>query len=285
MTLIWPYFVGDIHGCWDSYRALEDRIQAHAARHGARPVIVSVGDLVDRGPSSPAVVRHFRLGAAAGTHAAVLGNHDVLLLESLSVFGPEPLCWPARLMHVDDLIAAGEKSARWLTPRDYRAYRKALWLTQGGYQTLAAYGCDPLDEAGWRIDPEDLAFLLALPVVWQDDRFVVTHALATAAALALARLAEGPGDGAGDGAEGGPTAREVKQACDALIWNRRPPDRPADPDRLHLSGHTPVGRPRRRPDLGYVQIDTGCVYGGRLTALCGPTGESFSEPLRDRVAF
>lgn len=285
MTLIWPYFVGDIHGCWDSYRALEDRIQAHAARHGARPVIVSVGDLVDRGPSSPAVVRHFRLGAAAGTHAAVLGNHDVLLLESLSVFGPEPLCWPARLMHVDDLIAAGEKSARWLTPRDYRAYRKALWLTQGGYQTLAAYGCDPLDEAGWRIDPDDLAFLLDLPVVWQDDRFVVTHALATAAALALARLAEGPGDGAGDGAEGGPTAREVKQACDALIWNRRPPDRPADPDRLHLSGHTPVGRPRRRPDLGYVQIDTGCVYGGRLTALCGPTGESFSEPLRDRVAF
>lgn len=281
MSAGWPYFVGDIHGCWDSYQALEERIHAHAVRHGARPRIVSVGDLVDRGPASPAVLRHFRMGAAAGTHAAVLGNHDVLLLESLSVFGPEPLRWPARLMHVDDLIAAGEKSARWLTPRDFRAYRKALWLTQGGYQTLAAYGCDPLDETGWQIDPDDLAFLLDLPVVWQDDSFVVTHALATPTALALARQAEGRGRTA----ESGPTALEVKQACDALIWNRRPPDRPADPDRLHLSGHTPVGRPRRRPALGYIQIDTGCVYGGRLTALCGPTGETFSEPLRDRVAF
>lgn len=279
MTATWPYFVGDIHGCWDSYRALEDRVQTHAARRGARPLIVSVGDLVDRGPASPAVVRHFRLGARAGTHAAVLGNHDVLLLESLAVFGPEPLSWPAQLMHVDDLIATGEKSARWLTPGDYRAYRKALWLSQGGYQTLAAYGCEPHREASWRIDPDDLAFLLDLPVVWQDEGFVVTHALATPATLALARQAAGLAGAAAPPA----TVMETKWACDALIWNRRPPERPADEARLHVSGHTPVGRPRRRVALGYMQIDTGCVYGRRLTALCGPTGEVFSEPLRDRV--
>ena len=176
------------------------------------------------------------MGAAAGTHAAVLGNHDLLLLESLSVFGPEPLDWPGHLLHVDDLVAAGDKSARWLTPQDYRGYRKALWLTQGGYQTLAAYGCDPLDASTWRIDLADLAFLLALPVVWQDAALVVTHALATAETLALARRAtglEGPADETADGwskeetvtgetmAKQAIAARRIKQACDGLVWNRR----------------------------------------------------------------
>lgn len=289
---LWPYVVGDIHGCWDSLRALEERIHAHAARQGARPLVVAVGDLVDRGPASPAVVAHFRRGALAGTHRAVLGNHDLLFLELLSVFGPLPIAWPAHLLHVDDLQAAGDRSARWLTAEDHRAYRKGLWLTQGGYQTLAAYGCDPARPESWRIDPQDLAFLLGLPVVWEDAGLVVTHALATAENLVLGRLAAGRSTGA-DGAERAaapvppgaeaPDTVAVKRACDALIWNRVPPDRRADPTRLHVSGHTPVGRPRRRPSLGYVQIDTACVYGGRLTAYCGPTGEVLSVPLRDRV--
>ncbi len=288
---LWTYVVGDIHGCWDSLQALEERIHAHAARQGARPLVVSVGDLVDRGPASPAVVAHFRRGALAGTHRAVLGNHDLLLLETLSVFGPQPIAWPAYLLHVDDLQAAGDRSARWLTAEDHRAYRKALWLTQGGYQTLAAYGCDPARPESWCIDPLDLAYLLSLAVVWEDADLVVTHALATAETLALGRLAAGRSwsTGAERAAVPGPPGAEapdvsaVKQACDALIWNRIPPERRADPARLHVSGHTPVGRPRRRPARGYVQIDTACVYGGRLTAYCGATGEVLSVPLQDRV--
>lgn len=303
---LWPYVVGDIHGCWDSYQALEERIQRHAARAGARPLVVSVGDLVDRGPASPAVVAHFRRGSRAGTHRAVLGNHDLLFLETLSVFGPQPIAWPPHLLHVDDLVAAGDRSARWLTAEDYRAYRKALWLTQGGYQTLEAYGCDPLRPQSWQIDPEDLAFLLGLPVLWQDDALVVSHALATPETLALGRLAMGLATGGAESAAGRiarsperagpgpnpdsdtdrdatPSLASIKQACDALVWNRRPPERRADPRRLHVSGHTPVGRPRLRKALGYLQIDTACVYGKRLTATCGPTGELFSVPLRDRV--
>lgn len=314
---LWPYIVGDIHGCWDSYQALEERIQRHAARAGARPLVVSVGDLVDRGPASPAVVAHFRRGSQAGTHRAVLGNHDLLLLEALSVFGPQPIAWPPQLLHVDDLVAAGDRSARWLTAEDYRGYRKALWLTQGGYQTLEAYGCDPARPQSWQIDEGDLAFLLGLPVLWQDADLVVSHALATAETLALGRLAAGPAtegameatgdriamppegdapsrvsdpDRAGDPdsdphTDSTPSLAAIKQACDALVWNRRPPDRRADPRRLHVSGHTPVGRPRWQKNLGYLQIDTACVYGKRLTAYCGPTGELFSVPLRDRVVL
>lgn len=47
--------VGDIHGCWDEFRALLD-----AARIGPPDRIVAVGDLCDRGPAA----------------SSVMGNHE-----------------------------------------------------------------------------------------------------------------------------------------------------------------------------------------------------------------
>jgi serine/threonine protein phosphatase 1 len=60
--------VGDIHGCWDEFRALLD-----LAALGTDDQIVSVGDLVDRGPQSPRVLRFFRDTPNA---RAVMGNHE-----------------------------------------------------------------------------------------------------------------------------------------------------------------------------------------------------------------
>ncbi len=82
--------VGDIHGCFDALRRLEDRVARHAARQGLEPHIVSVGDLVDRGPQSAEVVRHFRRGAAAGTHTALMGNHEQMMIATLHAYAPAP---------------------------------------------------------------------------------------------------------------------------------------------------------------------------------------------------
>lgn len=60
--------VGDIHGCWDEFQALLD-----LAALGADDQIVSVGDLVDRGPQSPRVLRFFRDTPNA---RAIMGNHE-----------------------------------------------------------------------------------------------------------------------------------------------------------------------------------------------------------------
>lgn len=60
--------VGDIHGCWDEFDALLD-----AAALGADDRIISVGDLVDRGPQSPRVLRFFRDTPNA---QAIMGNHE-----------------------------------------------------------------------------------------------------------------------------------------------------------------------------------------------------------------
>lgn len=60
--------IGDIHGCFDE---LQDLLAA--AGLGADDRIVSVGDLVDRGPDSPAVYRFFR---EMPSTAAIMGNHE-----------------------------------------------------------------------------------------------------------------------------------------------------------------------------------------------------------------
>ena len=68
------YILGDVQGCYREMRLLLDKI----AFDPAKDKLWAVGDLVNRGPDSLAVLRFFRqLGHRA---QVVLGNHDITLL-------------------------------------------------------------------------------------------------------------------------------------------------------------------------------------------------------------
>lgn len=78
------YAVGDVHGCLDPLLALEDKIREDASLHEGRKLIVMLGDYVDRGPQSAAVLYHLNAAPPAGFDRICLrGNHDDAFLDYL----------------------------------------------------------------------------------------------------------------------------------------------------------------------------------------------------------
>jgi len=73
--------VGDIHGESDALYALLTHLgYDDDGNHPQRRTLVFVGDYVDRGPDSPAVVAQVRRLVENGHAKAILGNHEINLL-------------------------------------------------------------------------------------------------------------------------------------------------------------------------------------------------------------
>ena len=73
--------VGDVHGESGALHVLLDRLGYDGnGRHPDGRRLVFVGDLVDRGPDSPGVLRLVRHLMAQGAAQCILGNHELNLL-------------------------------------------------------------------------------------------------------------------------------------------------------------------------------------------------------------
>lgn len=68
------YVVGDIQGCYDPLRRLLDAVDFDTERD----VLISVGDLINRGPDNVSVLRLLR--SLGSKFLGVLGNHDLNFL-------------------------------------------------------------------------------------------------------------------------------------------------------------------------------------------------------------
>jgi serine/threonine protein phosphatase 1 len=103
------YAVGDVHGRADLLALLHRLIVEDAAvRDGAAKAVVYLGDYVDRGPASAAVIDMLAGDPLPGFAATFLkGNHEDMLMRFL-----------------DDGSTA------------------AVWFTNGGIATLASYGIE-----------------------------------------------------------------------------------------------------------------------------------------------
>ena len=153
------YAIGDIHGHIGLLHGVHELIARDMAAHGAAPV-VHVGDLVDRGPDSRAVIDFLMQGQAEGQDWIVLkGNHDRMFRRFLhDPAEPEPGLRP-------DLS--------WLHPR------------LGGSDTLASYGVHaPGDrpvapvhtDALAAVPAAHVAFLDGLPTSHQLGDLLFVHA-------------------------------------------------------------------------------------------------------------
>jgi protein phosphatase len=82
--------IGDVHGCTSELVILLEALGYGVSRDGANVTpspgrsAVFLGDLVNRGPDTPGVLRLVMSMVAAGTATCVAGNHDVALANALA---------------------------------------------------------------------------------------------------------------------------------------------------------------------------------------------------------
>jgi bis(5'-nucleosyl)-tetraphosphatase (symmetrical) len=121
--------IGDVHGCIDELRELVALVDYRAGVDR----LVFVGDLIDRGPEPAAVVRYVRELAGVGDVLAILGNHEEKMLR-----------WFRR---VDDERAGGMKNKMSPPDADRLAQWEALSVEDRSWLGALPIVIEPL--AGW----------------------------------------------------------------------------------------------------------------------------------------
>jgi len=238
--------IGDVHGCRAELEELlarlgygitrDDRGRAVDASHPEGRRAVFVGDLVDRGPDSPGVLRLVMGMVAASNALCVSGNHEAKLVRALG--------------------------------------RRDVQVTHGLQETLDQLA---LEDQEFVVAAREFCDALVAHYVLDDGRLVVAHAGLKekyhGRASGRVRSFALYGDTSGETDEFGlpvryPWADDYRGAATVLY------------------GHTPV------PEAEWVNntmcLDTGCVFGGSLTALryperevvAVPAHETYYEPVR-----
>ncbi|PVY76456.1 bis(5'nucleosyl)-tetraphosphatase ApaH [Tamilnaduibacter salinus] len=264
------YAVGDIHGCLPALERMLDRVGFSPSRD----CLWSVGDLINRGPDSLGTLRYFeRLGNAT---KVVLGNHDLHLLAA--VFGGHG-------------VRSKDTIGPILEAED--ADRLVGWLR---HQRVMEYDAN-----------RDLAMVHAgLPHVWSVDaaqRYARELEAVIQGPEAEAFFREMYGNEPGrwdDGLAGVARWRLITNyftrmrfiAADGtldLATKETGTDGPAGyapwfqyerPDQTRVVfGHWAALNGATNSDR-YIGLDTGCVWGGRLSLMNLDTGERLYEPGR-----
>ena len=219
--------IGDIHGCYDELCQLLEKLgyvihKEQAEVHSPKGrKLVFLGDLVDRGPKSPEVLRMVMQMVQANQAYCVLGNHDGKLLRKL---------------------------------------KGSNVKVQHGLETTM----EQLEHESEQFIEEVKQFLeeLVSHYVFDDGKLVVVHA-------GLREKLQG---------------RDSKKVRDLAMFGETTGelDEFGLPVRVNWSetykgsafvayGHTPQAKAKKMNNT--INIDTGCVFGGKLTAFRYPERE------------
>ena len=220
--------IGDIHGCADELEELLARLGWSEGRHPEGRKVIFLGDLVDRGPRVPDVLRIAMDMVREGTALCVPGNHD-------------------------------DKLKRYLQGKRVR-------IAHGLEQSI-----EQLEDHPPAFRQRVLAFLdgLVSHYVLDGGRLVVAHA-------GMKQEMQGRASGrVRDFALYGETTGESDEFGLPVRYNWAADYRGSA---TVVYGHTPVHRPEWLNNT--INIDTGCVFGGELTALRFPELELVSVPAR-----
>jgi serine/threonine protein phosphatase 1 len=227
------YAIGDIHGGLDLLTQLLRMIERdNEARSPAQTQLVFLGDYVDRGADSKAVIELLLDGIPGGCEAVYLqGNHEEIMLH----------------VALNGL-------------REPEVY--GLWTGCGGCDTLASYGVDEkllFDALRNGQSATDRAYTV--------EQFVAALPARHLQFLTRLKMSHTVGDYYFVHAGVRPGVPLAEQTSEACLWIRNEFLRhKGDFGKIVVHGHTP----RPEPDIqsNRIGIDTGAYRTGRLTALC-----------------
>jgi bis(5'-nucleosyl)-tetraphosphatase (symmetrical) len=269
------YAIGDIQGCFDELRALLVQI----AFDPQRDCLWICGDLVNRGPRSLEVLRFVRnLGDRA---VVVLGNHDLHLLAVAA--GKQTLHPKDTLQEVLSAPDCGLNLA-WLRTRPLLHHDQALGFTMihaglpPAWDLATAQACAREVEAVLA-GPDYPAFFQEMygdrPDRWSPH--LEGYARLRFITNCLTRLRYCDTKGRLALKEKGPPGT---QSPGFLPWFEVPGRRSLG-ERI-LFGHWATLRINGDPDHSYgvYHLDTGCAWGGRMTALRLEDERYFSVPCQ-----
>lgn len=179
--------VGDVHGEIDALEAILDRLgQARPA--DGQPHLVFLGDLVDRGPDSLAVVDRVAALVAEGRASCILGNHELNLLRDRKRSGNRWF-W-------------GEAAERWSHATDNG-------VVEGSFSSRPASQADR---------ERVLAFCRSLPAALERPDLRVVHAAWHVPAIdALRDCADYAAAVAKSDADAGAIPAELRRRCKAEV--------------------------------------------------------------------
>ena len=240
--------IGDIHGCYDEtielLKKLGYQIQPPTANsqtpianaqqpiptvsHPENRQVIFLGDLVDRGPNSPAVLRLVMSMVQSGVAWCVPGNHDLKLQKKLK--------------------------------------GKDVKIAHGLAETLEQLEGESEE---FLFEVKEFLYSLISHLIFDDGKLVVAHAglkeemqgRASAAVRAFCLYGE--------------TTGEIDEFGLPVRYNWASEYRGRA---KVVYGHTPV--PEAEWLSNTIDIDTGCVFGGKLTALRYPEMELVDVPAK-----
>jgi bis(5'-nucleosyl)-tetraphosphatase (symmetrical) len=250
------YLVGDVQGCADAL----DRLLAAIGFSPSRDRLYLLGDLVNRGPASLATLRRLRdLGDSA---TCVLGNHDWHLLAVAAGVRPRH-----RSDTLDEILDAPERDAwlEWLRQRRMAVFEHGWLMVHAGVvpewdlKTVLALARELETALRGRPAREFLGAMFGNePARWSDSLDGDERLRFTLNALTRTRFV----------AADGSLEFATKDGADAAPPGFRPwfdaPGRRTEGVPIAFGHWSALGLLERE---GLLCLDTGCVWGGKLSAV------------------
>lgn len=165
-------------------------------------------------------------------------------------FSPETVDYVKRLCKKDDAVCI-MGNHEYAAVKEISLNKKDTWFKEMGKFTISQY-----ENSKFKLD-KDLKWFADLPLVWQNEKFIISHA-------GISKFSKNPFD---------------KNDTESVLWTRS--ELKVFPNKIQIHGHTPnYDNPIYYDKTNSWNIDSACVYDYYLTGIKFNIDGTFIEKIK-----